>query len=343
MKNYDINNWDVLVKYLAGEADEQEQKKVLEWVQASPSNSAAYNELKTYWDYINNIKTMNQFDIDDGWKKLHNRIIASSGSSPTVKELKPKNTILIFGRPLLKIAATVGLLVMLGTGIYWTISTLQKNERLTVASSGADDQTRITLPDGSVILLNADTKISYTKNFNTLNREVMLTGEAYFDVTHDPQKPFMVYTGEAVIKVLGTSFNVQSLKSSGKVEVFVESGSVQLSEADNINNTITIEPGFIGSIENESLEMQKNTDQNYLAWKTRKLVFDNIELEKVAADIQDVFKVKVVFENQDMTRCKIRSNFEDEPLENVLEAICTIHNWKWERKGDKIILSGPGC
>jgi len=214
---------------------------------------------------------------------------------------------------------------------------------LTVASAATDDKTRVTLPDGSLVFLNANTKISYSKKINTGARVVRLTGEAYFDVTHDPERPFIVYARKAGIKVLGTTFNVQSLRSSGKVEVFVESGKVQLFEADNTSNTITIEPGFIGSMEDAIVEKQKNTDENYLAWKTKKLTFKNTDLAKVAKGIQDVFKVDVVFENPEMLRCKIDSHFENEPLENVLDAICTLFNGKWERKGDKVILSGAGC
>ena len=256
---------------------------------------------------------------------------------------KPANREFFLIVALLKAAAAIALLVMLGMGTYGIITQIQKNSRMTMVSSGTNDRTQITLPDGSRISLNAGTKLAYAKNFNQHTREVRLTGEAFFDVQHNAEKPFIVYTGKAGIKVLGTSFNVQALKSSGKVEVFVESGSVQLFEAENTGNTITIEPGFIGSLENSTVEKQVNTNENYLAWKTRRLIFHNTELEKVAAGIQDVFKVNVVFEDPSMARCKIGSNFENESLENVLEAICTIHNWKWERKGDRVMLSGSGC
>jgi transmembrane sensor len=343
MKNNKEINWNILAKHFAGETDKQGQEEISEWMHESSSNSALYNEINTYWDHINSIKEMNQFDVNNGWEKLHNRINASSGSTAMVKGEKRRSLSSFLSMPLLKVAASVALLVLMGTAIYFAVSMTQKNSMLTVASSGSDDQTKVTLPDGTQVFLNTETKISYSKSFNTGNREVRLKGEAFFNVTPDPEKPFIIYTGKAGIKVLGTSFNVQSLKTSGKVEVFVESGKVQLFEVENISNTITIEPGFVGLFENTAIEKQKNTDENYLAWKTRRLVFNNTDLAKVAKGIQDVFKVKVVFENEAMSRCKIQSNFENESLENVIEAICTIHNWRWEIKSDKVILSGPGC
>ncbi|MBN2763194.1 MAG: FecR domain-containing protein, partial [Bacteroidales bacterium] len=288
-------------------------------------------------------KEMNQFDVNKGWEKLHNRIITSSEGSAVLKKERKTGLDIGFGMPLLKVAAAIALVVALGVASYFLISGLNNDSVLTVVSSVTDDQTRVILPDGSLVFLNADTKISYSKNFNTDGRVVRLTGEAYFDVSPDPERPFTIYSGKAGIKVLGTSFNVQALKSSGKVEVFVESGKVQLFEAENVSNTITIEPGFIGSIEDASVEKQMNTDENYLAWKTRKLFFNNTDLARVAEGIKDVFKVNLVFKDPDMTNCKIRSNFENETLENVIETICTIHNWEWEKRGNKIILSGQGC
>jgi len=343
MKDNDKINWDTLAKKLAGETDESEQKEISAWLQESASNADLYNEIKGYWNHINSIKEMNQFDVNHGWEKLHNRIIASSGSTGPVKKIINPGRSLRLNISWLRVAAAIALVMMIGAGSYWVVSGLQKKSMVTVASSASDDQTRLTLPDGTLVFLNADTRIRYSKEFKSGVREVQLAGEAYFDVTRDPARPFIVYTKQAGIKVLGTSFNVQALKSTAKVEVFVESGKVQLFEAENVNNTITIEPGFIGSMENESVEKQINTDENYLAWKTKKLAFNNTDLAKVAKGIQDVFRVKVVFDNPDMVRCKIEGHFENEPLEFVLDAICTVFNWNWERKGDKVILSGAEC
>jgi ferric-dicitrate binding protein FerR (iron transport regulator) len=343
MKKDEYINWDLVTRYLAGETDTKGQEEISEWLQQSAIHRNLYNEIRMTWDQINSMKEMNQFDVNNGWNKLHSRIAASSEAPEARVNEIPQKRGIFFRMSLLKIAAAIAFLVLLGAGTFGIITLIGRDTQMTTVSSGTNDRTQITLPDGSRVSLNAGTKLVYAKNFSVHNREVRLTGEAYFDVRHDADNPFIVYTGKAGIKVLGTSFNVQALKSSGKVEVFVESGSVQLFEAENTGNTITIEPGFIGSLENSSVEKQVNTNENYLAWKTRRLIFNNTELEEVAAGIQNVFKVDVVFKDPSMARCKIGSNFENESLENVLEAICTIYNWKWERKGNRVILSGSGC
>ncbi len=343
MKANDTINWDLLAKQLAGETDEQERKEISGWLETSESHLVLYDEVRDFWNKINSIKEMNQFDVNNGWEKLHNRINNSSGISDGIRKREGNGRISWFSAPLLRIAAAIALAVMMGIGSYFAVSGIQKRSLITVASAANDDRARVTLPDGSLVFLNANTRISYSKKFNSGLREVKLDGEAYFDVTHDPGRPFIVYARKAGIKVLGTSFNVQAIRSSGKVEVFVESGKVQLFETENTGNAITIEPGFIGSMEDEIVDKTLNSDANYLAWKTKKLTFSNTDMAKAAKGIQDVFKVKVVFSNPGMMQCKIESRFENESLENVLDAVCTTFNWEWKRKGDKVTLSGAGC
>ena len=108
----------------------------------------------------------------------------------------------------------------------------------------------VTLPDGSTVYMNAGARLSYSKQFGRKNREVQLTGEAFFDVTPDKKRPFSISAGNAVIRVLGTSFNVNSSNKENQVEVYVSTGIVELSESGNQNNRVLIHPGNIGLIEN---------------------------------------------------------------------------------------------
>ena len=166
MKDNDTINWNTLAKKLAGETDEREQKEITAWLQESASNADLYNEIKGYWNHINSIKEMNQFDVNNGWEKLHNRIVASSGSTDPVKKIINPGRSLRISMPWLRVAATIALVMMIGAGSYLVVSGLQKKSMVTVASSASDDQTRLTLPDGTLVFLNAGTRISYSKKFN---------------------------------------------------------------------------------------------------------------------------------------------------------------------------------
>jgi transmembrane sensor len=344
MKTSNTIRYDLLARHLAGETNEQEQLEVFTWLKKDIANSSLYQEISSDWEKVKIMKEMNQFNVDSGWDKLKDRIAAAPGGSAKMKQEKRRANLFLSGSPFLRIAAAIALLVMAGLSSYWGVSAIKQTSARTIATSGTDHQTRVVLPDGSTVFLNSNTKITYSKHFNKGLREVRLMGEAYFDVKHNTGQPFIIYTGKAGIKVLGTSFNVQAYKSSGQIEVYVESGKVELFETENTRNSITIEPGFIGSMNNIEVNKQRNTNSNYLAWKTKKLYFNNTDLATVAKGIQDVFKVQLIFDNPGMTTCKYTGKFENnETLDIVLETICTVYNTKWERKDDTVILSGPGC
>lgn len=337
MKNTDNIRWDFMAKHLAGETNADEQLEMQSWLQQSESNANLYKEISNYWNQINNVQEMNQFDTDKGWDKLYNRILHTQLNA----RQQPKQ-IFLLSRSWMKIAAVITLFIALGTGLYFLFPALQQWQGITVVTSDNNNQNRVTLPDGSLVFMNKGTRISFNKNYNTaLRREVKLSGEAYFEVEHNDAKPFIVHAGKADVRVIGTSFNVQAFKTSEKVEVFVESGKVELLNPEK--KAIVIEPGYIGYVSGEKITKHKNTDVNYLAWKTKKLHFSGADMNTVARGIQDIFSVKVVFENPDMLNCRIEGHFENESLENIMETVCTIHNWKWEKKGNSIFISGRGC
>ncbi len=335
MKDMENIRWDLAAKHLAGETNPEEQTEMTNWLQQSASNASLYNELNNYWNQINHVQKMNQFDTDKGWNILYNRILNAQ------REEQKAKRVFILNRSILKIAAFIAVLITLATASYFLFPGLPGRQLITVNTSENNNQNRVTLPDGSVVFMNKNTRISYPRNFNSAAREVKLSGEAYFEVMHNDAQPFIVHAGRADIKVIGTSFNVQALKSSETVEVFVESGKVEVLNPEM--KALVIEPGFIGYVTGEKITKHKNTDVNYLAWKTKSLYFSGSVMNDVAKGIQDIFGVKVVFENTDMQNCRIEGHFENEPLENIMETICTIYNWKWEKKGNRIVLSGKGC
>jgi transmembrane sensor len=192
MKKDEKIKWELLAKHLAGETDAAGQEELSEWLRQSAIHNDIFNEINRYWDHINSMKEMNQFDVNNGWEKLHNRIVAASENPVAKMNEKPQYRGIFYRMPLLKVAAAIALLVMLGAGIYGITTLVQNDSRMTTVSSGTNDQTQITLPDDSRIFLNAGTKLTYAKNFNMHSREVRLTGEAYFDITHNADKPFII-------------------------------------------------------------------------------------------------------------------------------------------------------
>ena len=162
-------------------------------------------------------------DVDKAWSKLKGRL-QNDGLIP---ERSPSRTIAFM--PVFRVAAAVVLIVGLALVSYLVFSPSENDMRLSFQSDRFES-TRLSLPDGSSVDLNSNSKIQFRENESGF-RSVKLSGEAYFDVSHDPEKPFIINVGQAVIRVTGTAFSVRSFPSGRRIEVYVKSGSVQFYQA----------------------------------------------------------------------------------------------------------------
>jgi len=153
------------------------------------------------------------------------------------------------------------------------------------------------LPDGSFVTLNSNSKLVYPKHFKGNTREVTIYGEAFFDVKPNPEKPFIINAGNARVKVVGTSFNVSAYPETETVEVVVKTGKVQVTnknaEALSDANQVFLIPGEKGTLFNKSsiLEKSQNSNLNYLAWKTRDFIFNDMPLNEVFQCLAKIFHV----------------------------------------------------
>lgn len=309
-------NWNLLAKYLAGEAGPEEIDALEVWRKAKPSNNELFQQLKSDWK---NMDRMNvRFDVDNAWNKLNNRIANENHETApklTVAEPAAKKSWVTYP---MRIAAAILVLALLGITIY-TLSNRIATVRI-IAS--ADEKGKVVeLPDGSVVTLNADTRLEYAKKFGSGNREVVLTGEAFFDVKHNQSMPFIIHAGDARVRVLGTSFNVNMRKEKNEVEVYVATGLVELSEDNNSNNRQLIQPGNIGIFNKNEISIAHTTDNNSMAWKTGKLTFDDTPLSKAVSLLGEYYHVNIVMKGSGIDTIKINGSYQNDPLDRILEVI----------------------
>jgi transmembrane sensor len=347
MSRYKENkiNWKLLAKYLSGESDNEEGFRVNEWINSNNKNKILFKNIQTDWEKINSIKNMKKVDVDSAWENVKQRILKSEPELIPLTELTRVNTAKLFLYRSLRIAASVLLVMGISFGIYkvYVKSYFDNN---TIIKSGADNTSRLILPDGSQVYLNSGTFIRYSNNFGSGSRQVYLKGEAYFDVVRNKSHPFTVTTNDAVVKVLGTSFNINTRTSNNKIEVFVESGNVQLSQKNNHDNNILIEPGYIGTLSGEKLIKSENKDINYLSWKTKYLIFRETGMEKVAEKLESVYNTSIKFSSQEMANCKLTATFNNASLDSVLMVIEGSFNLQIEniiKTKEKVIIVGSGC
>lgn len=330
--------WKLLAKTLSGENTGKENDLIQKWLQKSPQNREIFNELEGKWQMLQ--RNDHLFDADRAWNRLHKRITTQAGGNFDMTEgFRAKTTLLSRKLILLRVAAAVFFVALLGTVAWYFFEGTQQIEVL----AGINEQGKvINLPDGSVVTLNAQTSIRYKKQvFGKKSRDVLLTGEAFFEVQPDSSIPFNVFANHTLVSVKGTSFNVKAGKADQSVRVFVSSGVVEISLVEYPTDRVRLTPGYLGILQSGRITTTRVHNENSMAWKTGSITFRGLRLPEVVALLNELYGANIVCGVADADSVVIDEgkHFRNESLDVILSVICTQSNIKFEKSDDMIYLS----
>ena len=323
-KTYKNSEWQQIASHLSGENDNNS-----ETVASFLDNKGL--EIKNYWKNMKNSQGEEKVNVDKAWEHLKNRLEED-------KLIRSNKEVTFKPAYLLRIAAAVIILTTLTFTGKYIISNHFLSSKSVVATSSVEKNRVIELSDGSFITLNRDSKVSFPDKFNNRKRKVKLLGEAFFEISPETNRPFIIETGNGKVTVLGTSFNVITDNSKNEVEVLVESGKVLVVSKDG-TRSLTIEPGELGVINNNTSSSMVNTDINYLAWNTEILIYEGTRLEDVFSDLQRTYNISVEVYNNDILNRQLTSKFENESAETIIRTICLSFNLRFEKKDGIYYLS----
>ena len=192
-----------------------------------------------------------------------------------------------------------------------------------------------TLPDGSIVTLNKHSVLSYPGKFKGDNRSISLQGEAFFQVTPDKSKPFIVQVNDVTVRVVGTSFNIKSI--NGNTEVIVETGIVQVIRN---NQRVDLKPNdkLLVKSSDSLFEKQKETGTLYNYYRTKEFECDNTPLWKLVEILNQAYDVKIIIGNNKLRNLPLTTTFNNESLDNILEVIRQTFKISVVRSGNSIIL-----
>lgn len=332
-----IPDYDLLAKYFAGEVSTTQIKDIEEWVAENPANKKTYDRIHFLWMQSAKTELEKKVNVDDAWTKMKFKMNAAKQQEIQVEEIKTVNIFTKTGKRFLQFAA----IIILAFGI-GTVMKLINSEPDMVSQQTIYTALNLTLPDKSEIKLNKKSKISYPNNFKGENRLVKLKGEAFFDVTPNKEKPFIIDADFAKIKVLGTSFNVQAYDSTNFVEVTVISGTVELiSETEKI----VLNKGEKGRIDKSSGKIQEKEEltEPEPLWFSRKLVFKDTELRIVADMLSKAYAVDITIKNEPIKYCKWTVTFENAVIEDIMTQMSLVFDLKINKKENKYTISGTTC
>lgn len=331
-------NYELITKFLAGDANADEVAQVNSWRQASEANSHAFTEMETLWKQSGRTTLYKgvevDVDVEKGWQKLNARIEAEKEDEAAHRPAAKTKDLSYY---LTRIAAVL----VVGIGLYWVYDYSVKPSG-NVVLSAADHVFNDTLPDGSTISLNIHSQLIYESSFGDQNRSVTLKGEGYFNVEHDAQSPFVVETNGTTVTVLGTSFYVQAYDSLENVTIGVKEGIVevttrQMEQIIKAGETIVIDKA------SEELQAVQPFDPNVLFWDSKTLIFQNERLEVVFEMVRRNYNAVIVVEHAPIMDCRLTARFYGEDTDRILESIGASFNLNIIKENNRYIISGSGC
>lgn len=289
-------------------------------------------------------------DLYDTWYRSFDDTGAPENSNPAeieqelahikqrpVKQAETSRSLLPYWRA----AAAVLLVAVCGVYLYRMMSRSPEMEDYTVYTTGTGERRQVVLADGTGVWLNAGSQLRASKTFDGDKREVFLSGEGYFEVTRNPDKPFIIHTGKLTTTVLGTVFNVRSYTNEQLEEVAVVSGKVSVAYNDR---TALLTRGRKVILTGEILGEGSFDDfDRYTTWKDGKLVLENRPVNEVLQTVNRFYGVDIRVRGGNLGSCLISTTLEPMPEQELTDLLCLLLNAKAQKEGPTYWISGNGC
>lgn len=321
MSNDSTINDGLLVKYLMNEADAAEVLEVHAWLENNTEHQKYLNDLKVLWEESGKLIEGNEEEEESlAWNKLENRLNLND-------QAVPKNRL---NARWIGIAATI----LFISGIAWFgLHQFSKPEFIKIQSNAA--VLNQTLPDGSEITLNKNSEITYPDSFKDKTRSVSLRGEAFFKVTPDKTKPFLIQVNNITVKVVGTSFNIKS--RNGKTVVVVETGIVQVSKG---KSHVELHPGerSTSTQEQNNLSKEKTQSRLYNYYRTNELDCDHTPLQELVDILNEIHHVDIQILNPALKNKEITANFKNQSLNEIIDVIKATFKAQVNYKNQQILI-----
>jgi transmembrane sensor len=328
MKNEILVDDELLVKFFAGEATPEEAIAITNWVEQSEDNRSVYNELENAWE-LGRTEVKNTPSKELAWANLQTAL--KEKNTPTITPFRFNY----------KLAASVLLFLTAGVVAYFYYYKTPEpvQEIASHRKRTSKEVENVKLADGTSVTMNRNSTLEWLDNFDTKSREVALIGEAFFDVAHNPEKPFIITADEVKVKVLGTAFNVDNTDSTTIAEVI--RGKVMMYTSEK---QIIIEAGKVGiyNKETKDLSLADLENENGIAYVTHSLTFEASTLKEVSEQLSEAYGVQFVLTTK-VQDCTITSEYQDKSLTFILSVISESLGITYEIKDNVVYITGDGC
>lgn len=326
-----MQDWELIAKYIKGEATQEEQGQVELWLKADSANAVLLEEIKATWQNSGKLNLDIKVDKAKAWASIQEKIKEEQ------KVISITRKAPVYNNWILRAAA------ILIVGLFATWFFLKTGNPELILVQTTNEEKIIVLPDSSKIILNENSTLTYPKAFTANERKVNLVGEAFFEITKNPSLPFIIANNSFDVKVLGTSFNVSAYKIDTTAIVTVVTGTVLFVDKNEYSELLTVGDVGVLNKRKQRIEKSTNTDLNFMAWKTKKLEFTNTSFTEVCKSLEKYFAVDIVVKDKNILNCTFTGFFENPKLDDVLKVLEKTLNIKAVVNQKNVEITGKGC
>jgi len=328
----------LIARFLTGEASVSEKKELDRWLEQNEANRKYFEGIWFVDQKAVASHTLVKVDVNKAWQKVQSGMKEKSDERVLTES---RQTLVL---PLwIRVAAMLVLVSGLAFFLYRQINQPEVRKTGMVALLSSDSIVSHLLVDSTTVTLNKGSKIAYAANYGKKDRRVKLEGEAFFLVKHDTEKPFIVETGDAMIRVTGTSFNIKNEETDSLVEVYVKTGSVLFFTANNEGLSLVAGETGIFNKNRNTFTKTISTDPNLAAYANRMFVFYNTPLSEVIRQLSRVYGVNIVLRQPQISLCAITVSFDNDEIETVLNIIAETLGLKLLVEENRYVFEGEGC
>jgi len=351
-------SWALLARYVSGTCSPEEARRVKAWIRADPSREQLVEELRAIWDVADEPgrDEAPTVDVDAGWRAVRSRMDASEADAPeTAPDRAPEGQLSSARRRPARrrtrgwrAGAVAALLLLIG-GLGLVLGTWGPDEDTSdpayrTVTTEPGERSRVQLADGSTVMVNVDSEIRLPSSFQPNRRVVQLTGEAYFEVESDPDRPFIVRTETASVRVRGTTFNVRGYPDEEEVSVAVAEGGVSVQPQHDENDPAGVEltAGEIGRMAGTDTTVRTRAADVavHTGWTEGRLVFEDAPLPEVARRLERWYDLEVRIRDSSLRSLRLTASLKSQSVENVLDVIAASLGIRYRIDRNSVLLGG---
>jgi transmembrane sensor len=312
---FDYKN--VILKFLNGSISDAELHQLNDWLKSDISNRRIFDEENELWRKLDVRTNSKYFDPDHAWSDLSGMISIDKGSSGTVILSRKVLATLI-------VAASFAIIVAVGGTYLWLSEKKSITDYIstsTIIKTEEGEKAHVFLSDSTSVILNSESVLEYNTDYNVTKRKVKLTGEAYFNVRTNPEKPFEVHSGTMRIVAKGTKFNVYSYSNEERTETTLEEGNISV--FIDKNTPIDLERGqqVVLFTKNRKFIVRDVSTETYTSWKENKLRFIDTPFEEALRKVARRYNVIFEIRNKELLDLKYTGTFIDESINDVMQML----------------------